>query len=319
MNDVDITSTPLLDWQTAYLNAEDVVQKFNSDKQAAVGLALSGGAAYGMSNAGVLNVLERNGIQPNVISGSSMGAIVGALYAYTGSNAVFENMHKRIDMFRMAHLRGRILSQGLHGGVFTQRLHDILGDVFNDAVIGDCKLPFLCAAAKVKEPISWNRITEHGFMEHMLQRIEPHVFGTRTRIMDALMASSAIPVLFAPVKIEDDEYIDLIHFGAIPVAPLVHAAKPTVTIATDTNPRYAELAKWLPVGWARFLNEGHKELDYAKSLASVVIEPKAAAAIYRFDRIADFIAAGEEATDAKMDEIRALLKNVEYQNTGISE
>src|SRR3989338_1204623 len=45
------------------------------------GLALSGGSAFGIANAGVIEVLERENLRPNCIVGSSMGAIVGALWA----------------------------------------------------------------------------------------------------------------------------------------------------------------------------------------------------------------------------------------------
>ena len=46
-----------------------------------IGYALGGGAAHGLSHIGVLKVLEKNGIYPDVIAGTSIGAIVGALYA----------------------------------------------------------------------------------------------------------------------------------------------------------------------------------------------------------------------------------------------
>ncbi|MEK7563309.1 MAG: patatin-like phospholipase family protein [Patescibacteria group bacterium] len=45
------------------------------------GLVLSGGAAYGVANVGVVECLEKEGLSPDVIAGSSMGAVVAGLYA----------------------------------------------------------------------------------------------------------------------------------------------------------------------------------------------------------------------------------------------
>ena len=46
-----------------------------------IGYALGGGAARGLSHIGVLKVLEKHGIFPDVIAGTSIGALIGALYA----------------------------------------------------------------------------------------------------------------------------------------------------------------------------------------------------------------------------------------------
>ena len=58
----------------------------------AVGLALSGGAARGFAHIGVLKVLEEAGLTPDYISGSSMGAIVGGMYAAGYSASEIESL-----------------------------------------------------------------------------------------------------------------------------------------------------------------------------------------------------------------------------------
>ena len=52
-----------------------------ADKQYNIGLVLSGGGARGFAHLGVLHALNEKGIYPDVISGTSAGAIIGALYA----------------------------------------------------------------------------------------------------------------------------------------------------------------------------------------------------------------------------------------------
>ncbi len=46
-----------------------------------VGIALGGGMAHGLAHIGVLRVMEENGIIPEIIAGTSIGAVIGALYA----------------------------------------------------------------------------------------------------------------------------------------------------------------------------------------------------------------------------------------------
>jgi len=53
----------------------------NGKKQLSIGLALGGGAARGFAHIGVLRALVRNGIKPDVIAGTSIGAVAGGLYA----------------------------------------------------------------------------------------------------------------------------------------------------------------------------------------------------------------------------------------------
>ena len=58
-----------------------VVRRFPEDTQPVIGLALSGGGARGLAQIGVIEVLEENGIRIERIAGSSMGSIIGGLYA----------------------------------------------------------------------------------------------------------------------------------------------------------------------------------------------------------------------------------------------
>ena len=64
-------------------------------KKLKVGLALGGGGARGLSHIGVLKVLEREGIPVDIITGTSMGAILGAAYALEKSFIKLENVVKK--------------------------------------------------------------------------------------------------------------------------------------------------------------------------------------------------------------------------------
>lgn len=272
-----------------------------------LGLVLSGGAAYGLANAGVLRVLEREGIRPDCIAGSSMGAIVGALYAFTGTTEAFEPLIATLRLSQVARLSKAPFKDGLHGGLLRQNLEHLLGKIMGNACIGDCKIPFLCVAAHVTAPIEWTSVLRPGFAESVLQHAMLHVFSPHTRLIDALMASSAIPVLFSPVEIDGKQYVDLVHFGSIPARTLRTHFHPDIVIATDTNPRYLALEKILPAPWIEFLQRGYKELEQSKAACDLLITPKMPAAVFRFDKATAFMDAGEQAAEEAMPRIRKIL------------
>ncbi len=272
------------------------------------GLALSGGAAYGLCNAGVLKALEREGLRPDCIAGSSMGAIVGALYAFTGSTELLEDLRETLKLTNVAKLSDGFLHGGLHGGLLQQRLHDHLAHHIGSATIGDCQIPFVCVAGKITNPIQWTHIVRRGFTEKLLQNVSLHVFPPDTKLLDAIMASSAIPVVFSPVKIGGDEFVDLVHFGAIPARTLRQQHHPDVVIGTDTNPRYVRFMRFIPSGWREFLARGYESLEESRKACDLLIEPTMPAALFRFDKSGAFMDAGEKATLKKMEEISGLFR-----------
>ncbi len=273
-----------------------------------LGLVLSGGAAYGITNAGVLHVLELEGIRPDCIAGSSMGAIVGALYAFTGTTEIFDDLCASLTLRNAARLSDAPLSGGLHGGLLRQNLEAILGATLGDARIGDCRIPFLCVAAQLTKPIDWTGILRRpDFTEEILRNATLHVFPPKTRLMDALLATSAIPVLFSPMEIDGVQYVDLVHFGSIPARTLREHLHPDIVIGTDTNPRYLALEKVLPKPWKEFLSRGYEELEKSRAACDLLITPVMPAAVFRFDKATAFMDAGEKAAKERMGEIRALL------------
>lgn len=91
----------------------------NSDKAQktnGIGLALGGGMARGFSHIGVIKTLEKYGIKPTIIAGTSIGAVVGASYL-AGKMGELEDWARALNRFRiLSYLDLRVRSAGLIGG-----------------------------------------------------------------------------------------------------------------------------------------------------------------------------------------------------------
>ena len=272
------------------------------------GLVLSGGAAWGIANAGILEVLERENLKPDFLAGSSMGAIIGALWASGHTAKELKNLCGSLSIINAFKLGGKPLKGGLHGGLLQQALEKHVAPLLGERTIGDCAIPFICVAGRVRKPVHWEKIVKEGFTEHFTECIEEYVFPPETRLIDAIKASSALPVLFQPVKVDGDSFIDLVSFGAIPVKQMKKVHHPDVIIATDTNPNYQEVSKLLPKGWRQYIEDGQKSILDSKKTSDLVIRPALKENAYRFDKAADFYEAGVKAAEKALKNIKKLIQ-----------
>ncbi len=236
-----------------------------------------------------------------------MGAIIGGLYAAGYSMEQCMALCDSLHMFNIAKWSERPLRKGLHSGIFRQRIEEHLKPLLGERTIGDCVIPFVCVAGLVQNPIKWRKIVTEGFVEHVRESVELYVFPPETRLLDAMLASSAIPVLFAPVELNGRIFVDLCTFGAIPARTLRRLQNPQIVIGTDTTPEYA-IAPYLPRGWKMFLDAAREELHKSREACDLVITPELPTAPFRFDRATDFVEAGKVATQEAIPAIRTLLK-----------
>ena len=197
-----------------YLHSQ-VKEGFAVPKNPKIGLSLSGGGAKGFAHIGVLKVLDSLGVKVDYISGTSMGAIVGGLYAsgYTGKE--IEKVIMETDFYTIiANEKNRkettffdksvdkyILNIPVRDGKFNvlpkaistgQKNIYLLKELFkNVSSINDFSklpIPFMCIATNL----------ESGKIEIFEQG----------DLVSSIMASSAFPSLMDPVKINDSLYID---------------------------------------------------------------------------------------------------------------
>lgn len=113
-----------------------------------VGLALGSGAALGYGVIGLLKVLEREGLYPDVIAGTSMGALLGSFYAAGRSVEEIAEIARGITRARFYGLAD--VTFPWKGLVKGQRVHGFLKSVLGDVTFEELQLPFACAATDIE-------------------------------------------------------------------------------------------------------------------------------------------------------------------------
>ena len=247
-----------------------------------IGVALGGGAAKGFAHIGVIKMLEANGFEPVVISGTSAGSVVGALYA-SGMDA-FQMQEKAVALDQASIRDVRLFSGGLIQG---QKLQDYVNEQVAGRNLQQLRKPLAVVATRL----------EDGHRT---------VF-TRGNVGQAVRASSSIPGVFEPVAISGKTYVD---GGVVSPVP-VDAARQLgaeVVIAVDISSRASGQR---PDGLLGTVNQsiaimGQRLGEQELARADVIIRPSVLdIGAADFAQRGRAIVEGEKAAQAAMPQIRA--------------
>jgi predicted acylesterase/phospholipase RssA len=272
------------------------------------GLVLSGGFASGLAHAGVLEVLDQEGLRPDCIAGNSMGAIIGGLYAFGIRSERISVLVKKLRFGNLASLHSGVLKGIAKGGLLRQNLEDHVRPLIGDACIGDCRIPFLCAGGRLRNPLHWKGLFRSTFAREWQRNIVPYVFPDDVRLIDAMLASSAVPIVFQPVTIREDTFVDSGNLGNIPARQLRERYSPGFIVACDTAPRFSSIRRFCPPSIRILIDGGEQALKRERAACDLIIEPHPSIHPLRFDKGTQFIAAGRKAAGEKLGEIRMLVK-----------
>ena len=149
-----------------------------------VGLCLGSGGARGLAHVGVLQVLEENGIVPDIISGCSAGAIFGAIYAAGTNLYLLEKYLGTVEARSIIDL-GIPLNGGFLSG---DRIEELVLTLTHDLSFGETKIPFVCIATDLMS--GEMKVFEEG------------------KLHRAVRASMAVPGVFTPALIDDHYSVD---------------------------------------------------------------------------------------------------------------
>ncbi len=177
-----------------------------------IGLALGSGAARGWAHIGVLRELLKAGIEPDVVCGTSIGALVGAAYVNNSLDAL-ENWVRRLTRRDVIHYMNFELFG--RGGLATmERLLAFLRQLLGDAQIEQLPKPYAAVATDLKS--GREVCIEQG------------------SLLDAVRASAALPGLFTPVRYDETWLVDGGLVNPVPVS-VCRALGVELVIAVDLN------------------------------------------------------------------------------------
>ncbi len=180
-------------------------------KHGKIGLALGSGAARGWAHIGVIRALEEAGVQVDYIAGTSVGALVGAVYA-DGKLKQFEDYvltltwKKLLEFFDISFSRSGIID--------GRKIAEFLREQSQDAQIENLAIPY--------SAVSTDIITGREI-----------VFNSGS-VIDAVRASISIPGMFTPVKMDDAVLVDGALLNPLPVS-VVREMGSDFVIAVDIN------------------------------------------------------------------------------------
>jgi len=241
-----------------------------------LGLALSGGGAYGAAHVGVLQELRERGIRPGIVAGTSSGALVGAAYA---AAVPLEAIERAARAFRWSSIARMSLTRRLgllDSGAVTDAIHRTLGD---DPLIEDLPRRFGAVATDL--------------------RTRQAVLIDKGPLDIALRATIAVPGLLAPVRRGDQVLMDGGMVDNVPVSAsrllgastvivvrlhakwenvrMMRVAASAAELEEDPSvvliqPEMKGLAQWSMADVPRLIEEGRRAARVALDAADVLAQ-----------------------------------------------
>ncbi|RIV70789.1 patatin-like phospholipase family protein [Flagellimonas aequoris] len=305
-----------------FIGVFGIAQTTTNEAPPKVGLVLSGGGAKGLAHIGALKVIEEAGIKVDYIGGTSMGAIVGALYAsgYSAKelDSIFrstnftdliqdnvprsaKNFYEKEDSERYAltlpFTNFKVsFPQAISGG---QNIYNMLVQLlFHVKDVQDFKklpIPFLCVATNVET--GEQVLLDHGYLP------------------EAIVASGTFPSLFEPSEIDGDVLID---GGVVNNYPIdqVRAMGADIIIGVDVQHDLSTRESLssateilLQINNYRTVNDMKKK----SAQTDVYIRPDIDEfSVIDFDRGKAIVDSGEKAARTKMDELEKIATTQNY-------
>ncbi len=222
-----------------------------------IGIALSGGGARGIAHLGVLKALVENGIKPDIISGTSAGAIIGAFYcAGYSPDEILKIIIKTkvLSIFKPAFSWQGLLSMDK----FAATLSDYLPSTFEELLV-----PVKIAATEL----------EQGKIYYF----------DAGELIKPILASSCLPVLFNPIEMEGKKFIDGGILNNLPVEGLVGYAKPIISISCNPIGVKKEINSFKDVMERSSILAINGNTLISRAMSHVSIEPAALVKFSGFD------------------------------------
>ncbi len=270
----------------------DSIKKIFRTKPPKICLVLGSGGTWGLAHIGVLKVLEKNGIVPNYIVGCSMGSVIGAIYALNKDLNKIEKISSELGKWNLIKLADvNIPKKSLITG---KKIRNFLENIIADKTFSDTIIPIKIIATD-------------------LEKGEQMVLS-RGSLLDAVMASSSIPGIFPPVKLDEKLLVDGGVINATPIN-VARSFKPDIIIGVDLTIKHKAVFKnpniyQVLMRSFDILRNQSTKFFIEEDKNTIIIRPNVAKMeSYKLYDLNMFIKEGEKATKKCLPQINALLND----------
>jgi len=223
-----------------------------------IGLVLSGGGARGISHIGVMKALEELGVPIHCISGTSVGAIIGALYAAGYSPDKILEIILAMRIFRSMRpawtLKGLLSLEGLREMLLNYIPHNNFESL---------NLPLTVAATDIKKGQS--------------------AYFSEGELIPALLASCCVPAVFSPVQLNGGVYVDGGIMDNLPASPIRSQCDFLIGLHCNYISAEFDVKNFRAVIERSLLMAINGNTAVSKGLCDILIEPIEAGKISTFD------------------------------------
>lgn len=218
-------------------------------KKFKTGLVLSGGGTRGFAHLGVIAALFEMGIKPDVISGTSAGAIAGAFIAAGKNPMEIRDILKSGSFFKYSKLQ--FPKDGL---MKLNGLKELLHNEISAKNLEDLEIPLFVTISNLNT----------GTVEYC-----------NTGILDeTVLASSSIPILFAPVPINGNLYVDGGLLDNIPIEPIKNDCEQIIVSNISPIKPKDTIKNLIEIATRSFYMSVNSNMKQVRKYASVYIEPE---------------------------------------------
>lgn len=251
-----------------------------------IGLVLSGGGVRGMAHIGAIKALEEHGIFPDIVSGSSAGAVVGALYCHGYSPDEMMEFFRLTPLFHINRF-----AFGKPGFIDTDKLYSDFEKYFkHNDFSGLNKKLYVTAVDMLNGRI---KVFESG------------------KLIRPLLASSAFPGLFSPVSIENILYSDGGILDNFPISPLKDSCKKVIGVYASPLSNIEQdslkysvnvLERAIRINYSKRSHEKFKNCD-------LLIKPMELAkfGLLEFSKMDDIFQIGYRCAKKEIDKMRSII------------
>lgn len=265
------------------------------NKKIKIGIALGGGMARGFAHIGILKVLIDNGIKPDYIAGTSVGAVIGGVYAVNEDIYEAEKHAMSLDRKRLRSIMS--ISHFPAGIVQGKKLEKYISEMVGSRLFSDLKVPLRVTAVDLN---SGDEIVIH-----------------RGDVAKAIRASCAFPSIFPPVKYGDTLLVDGGVKNPVP-SDIVRDMGADMVIAINLS--QVEQRAYTPK--VNFIRNFSRNLDivqhllasYRKGHADIILTPSfGQLSGFAFDKADVFIKIGEEIAKENLVKIREKYEQIKVK------